>query len=224
MPIVGFVHSTRIVIEPVHQAIMAACPDIDPLHVLDEGLLRQLKGDGGITPQITEWMTDMTKSVERQGAELAVVTCSSLSPCVNDIRKAVRIPVLKIDEPMVEWAIRNAATIGLVMTNPTTEVPSRLLIDDVSQRLGKTVEIRSHLCSEAFWKLNAGDIKGHDNEVVKAVHGLLREVDVVILAQISIARVLEKLESNVVPKVLSSLRFLGTAVRATIQDKKGGMQ
>lgn len=213
MSLIGVIHSTRFVIEPVHAAITDAIPDIDMLHVMDEGLLRALKRDGGITPAMTAWMTGMVQSVEKQGAELAVVSCSSLSPCVNDIRPAVTIPVIKIDEPMIEWAVNHASTIGVVMTNPSTEGPSRALLDEVAGRTGQDVTITSRLCSEAFWKLNAGDVDGHDAEVIRTVHDLLAEVEVVILAQISIARVLEKLDDAIKPQVLSSLNFIGPSVR-----------
>ncbi len=216
MSLIGTIHSTRLVIEPVHNAVTSACPDIDILHVMDEGLLRALKHDGGITPEITEWMTGMVQSVEKQGAELAVVSCSSLSPCVNAIRQSVNIPVIKIDEPMVEWAVNNASTIGLVMTNPTTEAPSRSLLAEVSARAGKDVKIVSRLCSEAFWKLNAGDMAGHDDDVIATIYDLLKEVEVVILAQISIARVIEKLDDGLKSKVLSSLNFIGPKIRETV--------
>ncbi len=215
MSLIGVIHSTRIVIEPIHNVVASQCHDVDIIHVLDEGLLRALKREGGITPEITEWMTGMVRSVEKQGAELAVVSCSSLSPCVNKIRTSVNIPVIKIDAPMVEWAVKNASTIGLVMTNPTTEQPSKLLIEEVSQRLDKEVKIVSRLCSEAFWKLNAGDIEGHDDEVIHTVHNLLKDIEVVMLAQISIARVIDKLDETIKPKVLSSLNFIGSKIRET---------
>ncbi|PID55853.1 hypothetical protein CSB45_14185 [candidate division KSB3 bacterium] len=201
------------VIDAVHSAVVSSCRDIDILHVMDEGLLRALKREGSIGPEMTEWMTAMVKSLERQGAELALVSCSSLSPCVNDIQKAVGIPVLKIDEPMIEWAVNHAASIGLVMTNPTTEGPSNLLISEVSQRTGRHPSVLSRVCPEAFWKLNAGDCEGHDAEVVRVVHELLHSVDVVILAQISIARVLANFDETIRPKVLSSLDFIGPKIQ-----------
>ncbi|MCP4405090.1 MAG: aspartate/glutamate racemase family protein [bacterium] len=218
MALIGMIHSTRFVIDAVHNAVTSACRDIDILHVMDEGLLRALKPEDGITPEITEWMTDMVRSVEKQGAELAVVSCSSLSPCVSEIRKSVKIPVVKIDEPMVEWAVNNASTIGLVMTNPTTESPSKSLIEEVAQRAGKDVTVVSRLCLEAFWKLNAGDINGHDDEVIRAIHELLQDVEVVILAQISIARVTEKLDDDIKAKVLSSLNFIGPEIYKILQS------
>jgi Asp/Glu/hydantoin racemase len=213
---IGLIHSTRVVIEPVHNVVVSSGADVEVIHVLDEGLLRALKRVGKITEDITRWMTGMVQSVEREGADLAVVTCSSLSPCVNAIREVVNIPVLKIDEPMVEWAVKQANTIGLVMTNPTTEVPSKLLFEEVSQRLGKPVTVRSQLCSEAFLRLNQGDAEGHDEEVIRTVNALLEDVDLVVLAQISIARVIDKLDEQTASRVLSSLNFLAPSIRDTL--------
>jgi len=216
MAIIGLIHSTRLVIEPVHNIVASQCPGNEFIHVLDEGLIRALRRVGGITDEITTWMTGMVQSVEKEGATLAVVTCSSLSPCVNAVRQAVSIPVLKIDEPMVEWAVTSANKIGLVMTNPTTEGPSKLLIQEVSQRLAKPVTVVSRLCSEAFLKLNTGDIQGHDDEVIRTIHNLLQEVEVVLLAQISIARVLDKLDPLVANRVFSSLNFLAPKINTLI--------
>ena len=75
------------------------------------------------------------------------------------------------------------------MTNPTTQSPTASLIEDVSRRLNKEVKVEYRLLSEAFERLNRGDVEGHDAAVVEAVEALMEEVEVVLLAQISIARV-----------------------------------
>ena len=191
MSLIGLIHSTRFVIEPVHNVISAGCPDVEIVHVMDEGLLPALRKYGKITDKIIHWLAGMGRPVEDEGGNLAIVTCSSLSPCVNTVREMVKIPVLKIDEPMVEYAVRTADKIGVVMTNPSTVKPSTMLIEEVSQRLGKKVDVTPRICEDAFLKLNSGDIQGHDDAVVKAIHELLNDVDLVMLAQISIARVMK---------------------------------
>lgn len=216
MALIGLIHSTRLVIEPVHKVVSTGCQNVEVIHVLDEGLLRALHRSGWTTEQIMHWLGGMVKSAAEEEANLAVVTCSSLSPCVNTIREMVNIPVLKIDEPMVEYAVSSAEKIGVVMTNPSTVKPSTLLIEEVSQRLGKKVDVTTRICKDAFLKLNAGDIQGHDNEVIKNVHELLNEVELVMLAQISIARVLEKLDEVTAKKVLSSLDFIAPKINETL--------
>ncbi|MCG6930514.1 MAG: aspartate/glutamate racemase family protein [Desulfofustis sp.] len=212
MSVVGAVHTTRLVIEPVHRSISGAAADLQISHVLDEGILRRLAELGRITPEIVDWLTAMVGSAERAGAGLAVVSCSSLSPCVNEVRNRVGIPVLKVDEPMMEYAVEHGERIGLVMTNPTTETPSTLLFSEVASRFSSQTELVSRLCPGAFAKLTSGDVEGHDREVVQVIKQLLEQVDIVMLAQISIAPVRNQLDKDSASRVVSSLDFIGSRV------------
>lgn len=212
MGLVGLVHTTRLVIDPVHEAVAGRNPGCGVSHVLDEGILRRLSELGEITPEIVHWLTSMVESAQAIGADCAVVSCSSLSPCVNEVRSRLSIPVLKVDEPMVEHAVQRAEKIGLVMTNPTTEKPSQLLVREVCEKLSRTVELVPRLCPDAFAKLNRGDLAGHDREVVDTVERLLDETDLVMLAQISIARVRNRVDQRGSGRVLSSLDFIGERI------------
>lgn len=216
MRVLGLIHSTRLVIESIHNVIASQCPDIDYFHVMDEGILRKLAASGQITPEIVQWLTEMVLSAQRAGADMAVVSCSSLSPCVSAVQKRVDIPVLKIDTPMMEHAVANAERIGLVMTNPTTEAPSRMLFKEVTQKLEREVTLITRLCPQAFVKLNRGDIRGHDQEVITTVEDLLKEVDVVMLAQISIARTKDHLNDSIKKRVYSSLDFIAPVINKVL--------
>ena len=220
MSMVGVVHTTRLVIDPVHRSISESAAELQINHVLDEGILRKLAALGTITPEIIDWLTRMVASTEEIGADLAVVSCSSLSPCVDEVRRRVKIPVLKVDEPMVEYVVRHAERIGLIMTNPTTEIPSRMLFSKVTERLKSRAVLIPELCPEAFAKLTRGDIEGHDREVVEAIERMLDRVDLIMLAQISIARVRDKLDPTVAGRVLSSLDFIGPRLNELLNDSR----
>jgi len=220
--VVGLVHTTRLVINPIHEAIAESAQGVTLTHVLDEGILRRLSKQGRITPEIVDWLTRMVASAEHAGAELAVVSCSSLSPCVSDVRTRVGIPVVKVDEPMMEYAVKNGSRIGLLMTNPTTEKPSRLLFEEVSTRLGKSPLLIPKLCPGAFDKLNNGDDAGHDADVARAVSELLQETDLVMLAQISIGRVKKCLDEQITGRVLSSLDFIGDKTIEVLKQGQNG--
>ncbi|MBT8345945.1 MAG: aspartate/glutamate racemase family protein [Desulfofustis sp.] len=216
MGLVGLVHTTRLVIDPVHEAIVRSFPEAEVNHVLDEGILRRLAQLKKITPEIVDWLTKMVASTEEAGADLAIVSCSSLSPCVNEVGKHMKMPVLKVDEPMMEFAVKNGQRVGLIMTNPTTEKPSQILFNEVSQRLGRKTLLVPRLCSNAFARLNQGDLAGHDAEVVEAVETMLKEVDLIMLAQISIARVRSQLDDSFRHRVLSSLDFIGARAKEIV--------
>lgn len=215
-PLIGLIHSTRLVVDPVHAVVASRCPEVDVFHVVDEGILRVLFQIGHITDRITDWLAGMAQSAENAGADVAVLSCSSLSPAVNAVRNRLSIPFLKIDEPMAEQAVQVADRIGLVATNHTTPKPSTLLIEEVAQRLGKKVTIVPRVEADAFLKLNQGDRDGHDQVVIAAVEELLKETDVVLLAQISIARVTEKLDADIRKRVYSSLDFIAPKIQSMI--------
>lgn len=216
MSLVGVIHTTRLVIDPVHQSISDSGADLQINHVLDEGILRRLASLGEITPEITDWLTSMVASTQNIGADLALVSCSSLSPCVNEVRNRVDIPVLKVDEPMMEYAVRNGERIGLVMTNPTTEAPSQLLFSEIISKLGSNATLVPVLCPDAFAKLTGGDIEGHNAEVIGVIQKLLERVDLIMLAQISIAPVRRHLDSAMAKRVLSSLDFIGAKISSLV--------
>jgi len=218
-PLIGLIHSTRLVVDPVHQVVASQCPDAEIINIVDEGILKVLFELGEINARITDWLGRLVDSAVGTGADMAVLSCSSLSPAVNDVRKKVSIPVLKIDEPMAEQAVRTTDRIGLVATNHTTPKPSTMLIEEVAQRFGKKVTVVPRVRADAFLKLNDGDMDGHDNVVVKAVEELLQETDVVILAQISIARVKDKLDEKTKARVYSSLDFIGPKINEILSRK-----
>jgi glutamate racemase len=218
-PLIGLIHSTRLVVDPVHQVVASQCPDAEIINIVDEGILKVLFELGEINERITDWLGRLVDSAVGTGADMAVLSCSSLSPAVNDVREKVSIPVLKIDEPMAEQAVRTTDRIGLVATNHTTPKPSTMLIEEVAERFGKKVTVVPRVQADAFLKLNDGDMDGHDNVVVKAVEELLQETDVVILAQISIARVKDKLDEKTKARVYSSLDFIGPKINEILSRK-----
>jgi Asp/Glu/hydantoin racemase len=206
------------VIEPVHQSITSSSGDLHINHVLDEGILRRLAELGRITPEIIDWLTRMVASTREIGADLAVVSCSSLSPCVNEVSDRLKFPVIRVDEPMMQFAAANAERVGLVMTNPTTEKPSQILFAEITERLKSSAVLVPELCPDAFAKLTRGDVQGHDREVAEVIKRMLTRVDVIMLAQISIARVREHLDKKLVSRVYSSLDFIGPRVNELIDS------
>ena len=68
--LVGLVHTTRLVINPVHEAITKSSQGVVVSHVLDEGILRRLSEQGRITPEIVDWLTRMVASAEHSGCLL----------------------------------------------------------------------------------------------------------------------------------------------------------
>jgi Asp/Glu/hydantoin racemase len=146
------------------------------------------------------------ESAAEAGADLVVVTCSSIGPAVDASRDFLDVPVLRVDEPMAEEAVRIGTRIGVVATLASTLEPTAELVRRRAREAGKEVEVTARVCDGAFEALQAGDRDRHDELVREALREVISGSDVVVLAQASMARVVETLGDVDVP-VLASPRL-----------------
>jgi len=180
-------------------------PNVELVNIVDEWILRSVKSVGHITPEATWRICQWAVAAERSGADVFQLTCSSVSPCVDVAQQVVSIPVLKVDEPMIKKAISLGRRIGVAATAATTLNPTMDQVKTYAEQAGKKVEVRSVLCEEAFEAILSGDAERHDQIVLQALYDLMKETDVILLAQASMARVLEKMpeEERLVPMLTS---------------------
>jgi Asp/Glu/hydantoin racemase len=102
--------------------------------------------------------------------------------------------------------VRIGTRIGVVATLSSTLEPTAELVRRRAREAGKEVEVTARVCGGAFEALQAGDRDRHDELVREGLREVISGSDVVVLAQASMARVVETLGDVDVP-VLSSPRL-----------------
>jgi Asp/Glu/hydantoin racemase len=107
------------------------------------------------------------------------------------------LPVFKIDEAMLEAAVQLGPKLGVLATNPTTLEPTRLSLENRAGQEGKSLEVRVKLVEGAFSALMSGDVLSHDRLLIRAIRKMTKETDLVILAQASMARVVDLLPEDI---------------------------
>jgi Asp/Glu/hydantoin racemase len=165
-------------------------PGVRLHHILDEPMIERVRRRGALAPEDAARLASHVEAASQIGADVVLVTCSTMSPCVDTIRHASPLPVLKIDEAMITEAVRLGTRIGVVATSRTTLEPTRGLLEVEAARAGKTIEVELVFVDEALSALLAGGGETHDRLVAGAVKALAEHSDVVVLAQASMARVL----------------------------------
>jgi len=213
----AFVHTVASLVGLFNDLSKELLPDVEVFHIADEMLLKVVLAQGGLSPFIFQRVAEHVVAAERAGATAVQFTCSSISPCVDASRPFVGVPVLKIDEPMVNAAIRTGLRIGVAATAPTTLKPTTDLVHARAAILGKPVQVESVLCEGAYAALFSGNPQKHDQIVKRALDELMTRTDVIILAQASMARVVEGIppEEKRVP-ILSSPRLAMEHVRSVL--------
>jgi Asp/Glu/hydantoin racemase len=194
---------------PTFQALCREfVPDVHVFNLVDESLLQCCIREGRISPLTARRLAQHIISVQEAGADVAMVTCSSIGPAVEMSRPFVSIPVLRVDEPMANEAMRLGRRIGVAATLRSTLEPTVGLLRARADAMGKQIDVISTVCEGAFDAVVAGDAETHDTIVAGALRDLRSRVDVVVLAQASMARVVDRVPPGERPvPILSSPRL-----------------
>jgi len=171
-------------------------PTVQLEHILDEPILTAIQQRGRLAAEFSDRIAEHVAMAERSGASAVLVTCSTVSPCVDDILPRSGIPVVKIDEAMIERAVELGPTVAVIATAASTLEPTRQMLENVAQTQNRDLEITLVLVEGALPALLSGDGVTHDSLVKDAVIKASRGVDVVVLAQASMARVLETISED----------------------------
>jgi Asp/Glu/hydantoin racemase len=183
-------------------------PDTVWWHVVDEILAKVGFLNNGLTPFLHRRVADHALAAKEAGADVLQLTCSSISPCADTARMSTTIPILKIDEPMVRDAVNRAQRIGIAATASTAGGPLTNQVRTYADSIGKRVEVESLLCAEAYPHMLSGNLAEHDRIVRGHLEAMATRNDIILLAQVSMARVADSLptDSRRVP-ILTSPRL-----------------
>jgi len=185
------IHTVSPLLEVFNRLGAELLPDLQLMHILDEPLLERVRQRGHLAPEDSARLQTHVVLAEEIGACAVLVTCSTVSPCVDQVRPGAGIPVVKIDEAMIAEAVSVGSRIGVVATNVTTLEPTRQLLEAQADMWGRQIETELVLVENGLPALLSGDGATHDSLVKEAVLDLAQRVDVVVLAQASMARVLD---------------------------------
>lgn len=140
------------------------------------------------------------RSFVRQARELVsfhpvdalLITCSTMNRAAGAVRHALRatgVPVVQIDEPMMEAAVARGGRILVVATHGPTVASTQALLRETAARGGRSVTCVGATVEEAFELLGRGDLRRHNRAIARAIRAAQRRgrLDSVVLAQLSMS-------------------------------------
>lgn len=121
-----------------------------------------------------------------------LVSCSTMNRAFKNVRAAlgkVNVPVIQIDEAMMEEAVMIGGKILVVATHGPTVLSTQNLLQETADRLGTSVDFIGATVEDAFHLLGEGKISEHNEVIASAIReAQLREkIEVVVLAQLSMS-------------------------------------
>lgn len=194
--ILAFIHTSHVLIPTFTDLARQHLGGVKFFHMVDESLIQNTISSGGLTKTTIHRVVDMIGSARKGGADAVMVTCSSIGPAIPVARSVYDFPIFRIDDAMATKAVQIAGRIGVAATLRTTLEPTVGLLEEKAAEEHRNIQVFECLCNGAFEKVLAGDTEGHDRIVSQALTSFSGKVDVLVLAQASMARVINQLPAG----------------------------
>ena len=181
-------------------------------------ILADVRAAGYVTAKPAARLMNLYTQAVAQGADAILNICSSVGEVADSFQPAARylgIPVVRIDEEMCREAVRLGNRVGVLATLATTLEPTKNTIRRVAREMNRHVTLVDGLIDGAF---------GLDQEqfralLIDAAMKIRDQVDVIVLAQGSMAYVEEDLTQATGKQTLSSPRFGAAALKRALEAK-----
>ncbi len=198
------VHTAMALVEPLNQLFKEHLPQVKLNHIVDDSLIQEVIANNSVTPAVRRRLLAYYQTAAESGAQFIFNCCSSVGDVAEMARLIAPIPVFRIDYPMAVQAVTMAKKIGVIATLPTTLGPTKRLLNRLAAEAGKEIVLVDGLAEGAFQAAQAGDAATHDRLILEAAERIASGVDLIVLAQGSMARMEKSLREITRKPVLSS--------------------
>ncbi|GAB3266227.1 aspartate/glutamate racemase family protein [Alteromonas gracilis] len=210
MPTIGLLHTAQ-----AHVATfdaLAGAYDVALVHAVRPDLLARARAGSDrreLEPEVRSALAALTAD----GVEAVVCTCSTLGPI------AEQLGALRIDRPMMAEAVRGGSRVGVVLTLESTMEATLDLLEEEARRHQRDPVTEVRVVPGAWDAFASGDVEGCHALVADTIRELAEHVDLIVLAQASMAGATDLLLDLPVP-VLASPRLAVEAAVRLLQDAR----
>jgi hypothetical protein len=201
---IGFLHTSPVHVTTFERLVDEAAPGTAVISAVDASLLERARRDGIGHAEVVPGAERAIVDLIARGADVIVCTCSTIGGVAESVGRRRRVEVVRVDRPMVELAVAVGRRIGVVAAVESTVEPTIGLIDEVAAATGSDVDSVVHVVEGAWAAFEAGDQERYIGLIADVVRRIAPSVDVVILAQASMAPAAEAIAVDV--PVLASPR------------------
>ena len=192
--------------------------DAEIISLQDPSILAQVREAGYVTPAPAARLIGMYMDAIGQGADAVLNICSSVGEVADSVQTAaayIGVPIVRIDEDMCREAVRLGSRIGVLATLSTTLEPTKGTINRVARAMGRHVTLVDGLIDGAFG-LDQAQFR---RLLLEAAGKIINQVDVIVLAQGSMAYVEKDITAAYGKPTLSSPRFGAVALKKALAEK-----
>ena len=202
-PRIALVHAMPVAIDPVATVFRELWPQAQTTNLLEDSLAPDLAAAGSITPAIVDRIVALARYGERCGADAVLFTCSAFGTAIDAAKQAVKVPVLKPNEAMIEDALAAGCDLALLTTFEPSIPSLKRELEELAFGRGIKLKLKTRSIPAAIAALQQGFGAEHDR-LIAAAAAEMGACDALVLGQFSMARAATGIPARAGRKVLTS--------------------
>lgn len=187
---IGFLHTAEVHAVTFTRLLAEQDPAALTRHVVDESLLADARANG-IDDTLSDRLLDRLRALADE-VDAILCTCSTISARAEALAAEIGVPVMRIDRPMAASAVAGGGRIGVVAAVESTLAPTVALLHEEAQAQGVDIQLDVRPCLDAWAHFERGDVEAYVDAIAAHVDAMADDVDVVVLAQASMAPAAER--------------------------------
>lgn len=196
-----FLHTAAIHVQNFDALLRELAPGTRARHIVRDDLLTAARRHGADDDTVAEAVAQAIADAASSG-DVVLCTCSTIGGLAERAGQHLSAPVLRVDRPMVEEALRLGSNITVAAALESTLSPTESLIRDVAIESCVDVTITPLVLTHAWPLFEQGDLDGYHDAIASAL-ARVKDADAIVLAQASMAGAIDRLDGHGVP-ILSS--------------------
>ncbi len=216
---VVYTSTTPELIEDVNREIKKELGnDVEIYAQQDPSILGDVREAGYVTQAPAARLIKMFMNAAEEGCDAVLNACSSVGEVADSVQVTAAylgMPIVRIDEEMCRDAVRKGLKVGVMATLPTTLVPTCNTVNRMARECNKHVEIKQCLVENAFGL----DQEQFRERMSASAETIAKDVDVIVLAQGSMAYCAKYLSDKFGVPVLASPAYGAEALKTALVKK-----
>lgn len=216
---IGIIHATSNAVPPLNDAFKSLAPNVTIFNFVDEYLQYYANQIKGIDDKVHRDFVNMAITAQEAKVDAIIVACTVLTPIVDIVKPFITVPIIAVDQPMLESAVNNYRKIGVVATNAPSGPATKARLEKIAGKFGKEIEVDTEIDIQAMTELKAGNEEEHNRLNALAAEKLKqRGCEVIILAQITQASAESKTKELGLPVLTSPKEAVKEVLRIAVGD------
>jgi len=201
-PKIYLCHAAAVAMDPIVASFRANCPQARLANLLEESWMPDLADDGKLTQTMIERFVMVGHYCVKAGADAILFTCSAFGSAIDEVRKQLKIPVLKPNEAMYDELTKKNCSAALLATFQPS-IPSMVTeIHDIAKANGTQIKLNTQLVEGALAALQGNNPAEHNRLIAELA--AKQQCDVIAFAQFSMAPALKLAAARVKTPILTT--------------------